>query len=143
MNREALALALAADGPKGPKRVAFVRWVEDRFFEEARSGRLFRVVDGSVRADRPRVECEPGTLMRAGFSGGGWERWAVSGRWTEPDAGLGEEPAYIGMVRLVENDRGPADAGPVVAFPLSVLFGEEPKWTRRRRLTAWMRRRSL
>lgn len=149
MSREALALALAAegqggqDGRRGPKRVAFVRWVEGRFFEEAKAGRLFMVVDGSVRGDRPTVVADVGSWLRAGFSGGGWERWVVSGRWTEPDAGLNEDPPYVSMVRLVENDRGPADAGPVVAFPLSVLFGEKPPATLRARLTSWMRRRNL
>lgn len=133
VNRETMEAARAEDGPE---RREFVRWVEGRFYEESRAGRRFMIVDGSGA----------GQTMSADFSGGGWVRWQVAGAWWQPGMGVDAARApYIRMVRVEENDRSPASRGPVVAFPLDVLFGEGAggRMTRRQRLTRWMRRRSL
>lgn len=119
MNWEGLIAALD-DAPDGDRRRAFVRWVEGRFYSEARAGRRFEVVDAMGTGHAV------GEWVLPVFSGGGWERWEVSGLWAEPDAGLWADVAYVRMVRVEENDRSTASRGPAVAFGLQVLFGPPP-----------------
>lgn len=115
MNWEEM-IAVLDEPADGARRREFVLWVEGRFFEESKAGRRFTIVDGSGA----------GQTMAPQFSGGGWERWQVSRSWTEPQAGLWADVAYVRMVRVVENDRSAASVGPAVAFPLQVLFGRAP-----------------
>ena len=109
-------IAVLDEAPDSERRREFVRWVEGRFFEESQAGRRFALVDGTG----------VGASVVPEFSGGGWVRWQVAPRWHEPEMGLWADVAYVRMVCVRENDRAAADVGPVVAFPLQVLFGPPP-----------------
>lgn len=99
-------------------RKNFTEWVIARFIEEGESGMKFEVVDGSRLA---------GTMV-AVEAPSVWETWKMQPL-TDPRSIVslvtvdGDLP-FVRMQKYTADDRGPGSYGPVLAFPLDVLFGE-------------------
>lgn len=100
----------------------FTEWVAQRFFEEAEAGFEFEVVRGG-RAGQQSVPVEESP----------WVKWTMVGltstygRQGLAGAGVKESGPHIQMSKYTAEDRGPGSQGPVVAFPLDVLFGERKR----------------
>jgi hypothetical protein len=102
-------------------RKNFTSWVISRFVEEGESGMTFEVADGS----------RPAGTMVAVEAPSVWETWKMQPL-TDPRsiASLvtvdGDLP-FLRMQKYTADDRGPGSYGPVLAFPLEVLFGERKR----------------
>ena len=100
----------------------FSRWVVKRFYEEAESGFEFEVVRGGRPGQKSvTVEQSP------------WVTWSMVGLTSTygmqglNGVGAKESGPHIQMSKYTAEDRGPGTQGPVVAFPLDVLFGERKR----------------
>lgn len=94
---------------------AFKKWAVERFYEVADAGVLFEVVEGRA----------VGRTMKVERPTSGWSDWHV--REVAPALAVAGEPVHIRMEKVTANDRGPADYGPTVKFPLDLLFGERQR----------------
>lgn len=103
------------------KKKHFGEWVVARFIEEGEAGVTFEVADSS-RPAGTMVEVEKPSV---------WETWNMQPL-TAPRsiASLvtmdGDQP-FVRMQKYTADDRGPGSYGPVLAFPLDVLFGERKR----------------
>lgn len=99
----------------------FAAWVVERFYEEGEAGVGFEVVRGGGR---------PGHRVTVERPSGGWVSWSMQSLATPLGVqglmaqGVEEPVPYVSMEKYTADDRGPGSRGPVVAFPLDVLFGE-------------------
>lgn len=104
------------------KQKQFVEWVVARFYEEAEAGTEFEV----VRGGRPGVHTV--TVERSP-----WVTWNMVGLTTTPGmqgldgVGAKDSGPHVQMSKYTAEDRGPGSRGPVVVFPLDVLFGERER----------------
>lgn len=100
----------------------FTEWVVARFYEEAEAGFEFEV----VRGGRPGVKTV--TVERSP-----WVTWSMVGLTTIPGmqgldgVGVRDSGPHVQMSKYTADDRGPGTRGPVVAFPLDLLFGERKR----------------
>lgn len=106
----------------------FTSWVVERFYEVAEAGFEFEVMQGRktgsfITVERPTSGWVSWSMVQDFTGGAGWH--GLMGEVSRTRTG--EQP-FVLMKEYTAGDRGGSGTyGPVVAFPLDVMFGERER----------------